>query len=421
MNIQLPQWSEKLFKPARYKITHGGRGGGKSHTIARVLLTIAMSKPIRVLCAREFQNSIAESVHRLLSSIIFEYGLPNFRIHNDRIEHLNGSQFIFKGVRRNVDSIKSMTGITHLWLEEAHTVSKQSWDVLIPTIREENSEIWVSFNPDLETDPTYIKFIKNNPPPDSTIIKVNWQDNPWFPETLRQEKDYLWSVNPELALHVWEGHCRTNSDAQILKGKWRVDTLQPMPREKNWHGPYFGADWGFSVDPTAGVKCWLINGSKGGFKLYIEKEVGGVGIELNELSDMFLKLDPEIKKHKIKADNARPETISHVKNQGFIIEAAPKWAGSVEDGITWLRSLEEIIINPNCSKTIDEAKNYSYKKDRLTNEVTTQVVDAYNHYIDSIRYALSSHIQKSKNNQGKFTNEMTESNIDNYNTDTMEW
>ena len=422
--VNLPRYAEKLFQPYRYKVIHGGRGSAKSQTAGRALLLIGSTKKIRVLCAREFQNSIADSVLKLLETIIAECGFGGqYTIQRDRIFHTNGTEFIFKGVRLNVESIKSMSGITHLWLEEAQAISANSWKVLIPTIREPNSEIWVTYNPDLKTDPTHVKFLVNKPPPDSLIIEANWQDNPWFPDVLKKEKDYLYTVDPNSAAHIWGGECRTNSAAQIFMGKWVVESFEP---ETHWDGPYFGADWGFSVDPTMLLKMWVTKGLVGP-RLMIEYEAGGVGIELNHLEETFLKI-PGSKDHKIMADNSRPETISYMSNpenmkekkDAFIVEGAEKWKGSVEDGVAVLKSFEQIVIHPRCVKMIDEAKYYCFKTDRLTGDITTEIMDTWNHCWDAVRYALSKIIQSSKNQVGKFTSAFLD-NSDNTNNQSEDY
>lgn len=393
-DIELPEYAQKLFLPYRYKVLHGGRGSAKSYTVARALLIMGAQNKERVLCGREFQNSITESVHKLLCDQIDKLGLSNFySITDHTITGLNGTEFIFKGVRTNVSSIKSMVGITKLWLEEAHTISQSSWDVLIPTIREPNSEIFVTFNPDNEDDPTYKMFLDKAgrpiPRDDALVLEVNWKDNPWFPEVLRLEMNHLFKVNPDLASHVWMGKCRTHSDAQIFKNKWVVREFEPTEKMS---GPYFGADWGFSQDPCAFGKIYLDFEKR---ELLIRNAIFGIGIELDHIPAFFRKIT-DAQKYKIRADNSRPETISYVQRQGFQIVAADKWTGSVEDGIEWLKSWDKIVIHPDCETTtgdykygmITEAKNYSYKTDRLTGDVLTDIVDAFNHGWDLVRYAL---------------------------------
>lgn len=380
--IKLPDYAAPLFEPYRYKVLKGGRGSAKSYTVARALLIRGTQRKRFVLCAREFQNSIADSVHKLLLEQIHEMGLDHFYSHTrDTITGKNGTQFVFKGVHRNVNSIKSIPGITDLWIEEAHTLSNHSWEVLVPTVRDPDSEIWVTYNPESEDDPTHVKFCgKDGPPENSLVITANWRDNPWFPEVLRAEMEHMRRTNYELYMHIWEGETRSNSDAQIFKNKWKVDYFDV---DSSWDGPYFGADWGFSVDPTALVKTYLDLANN---RLIYAEESGGVGIELDDIDKEFDKVS-ESRTRVIRADNARPETISYVSRQGFLVEGAEKWKGSVEDGIEWMKSFDQILIHPRCKETATEHRKYSYKVDRLTGDITTHIVDAYNHYIDAGRYA----------------------------------
>lgn len=382
-DLDIPPKLDFLREPWRYKAAYGGRGAMKSWSFARALLWKAKNRQLRILCAREYQNSIQESVHRLLSDQIQLLGFGNFyRIQQQSITGANGSEFIFKGIRNNIQTIKSMEGVDICWVEEGQKNSELSWEVLIPTIRKAGSEIWVSFNPDLPTDPTVKRFIIN-PPPWSRVQKINWQDNPYFPEELKKEKDYQASVDLETYYHIWEGKFRQNSAAQILGGKCVVEYFEPLPE---WAGPYFGADWGFAQDPTTLLKCWIgLEGTSR--KLYVEAEVYRIGLELDETKKAFEQI-PGADRHTIRADNARPETISYLRRQGLKIVGAPKGKGSVEDGITFLRGFTQIIIHPDCSHTAEESRLYSYKTDRLTGDVLPIIVDANNHCIDALRYAL---------------------------------
>ena len=213
---QFPIKLEGLFKPSRYKVLQGGRGGAKSWGIARALLIKGAKDQMRILCAREFMTSMKDSVHKLLSDQIQALGLTGFyEITQASIRGANGTEFSFVGLKNNVANVKSYEGVDICWVEEAQTVSRLSWNVLIPTIRKEKSEIWVSFNPELETDETYQRFVAN-PPEDCISIKINWSDNPWFPEVLRLEKDSLKARDLEAYNQVWEGLCRKSVDGAIF-------------------------------------------------------------------------------------------------------------------------------------------------------------------------------------------------------------
>ena len=215
-NAEFPVKLEGLFKKSRYKVAYGGRGGAKSWGIARALLILGAKSPLRILCAREFMTSMRDSVHKLLCDQIEALNLFGFyEITQASIKGKNGTEFAFAGLKNNISNIKSFEGVDIAWVEEAQTVSRLSWNVLIPTIRKESSEIWVSFNPELETDETYQRFVAI-PPADCITMKVNWSDNPWFPETLKLEKDALKVRDEEAYNQVWEGLCRQTVDGAIF-------------------------------------------------------------------------------------------------------------------------------------------------------------------------------------------------------------
>lgn len=218
----VPPAFEELFTPSRYKIYYGGRGGAKSWAYARALLTLAAKSNVRILCAREIQKSIKDSVHKLLSDQIKILGLESaFQILETEIRGVYGSLFSFVGLKHNTTNIKSHEGADICWVEEAHAVSKSSWDILIPTIRKPGSEIWVSFNPELEDDNTYQRFVVN--PPDNAIVKkVGYQDNPWFPDVLEEERLALKERDPDAYSHVWEGNCRQMLDGAIYANELRL-------------------------------------------------------------------------------------------------------------------------------------------------------------------------------------------------------
>jgi hypothetical protein len=222
--IEFPEALSFLFEPARYKVPYGGRGSSKSWSVARALVLLAAQKPLRILCAREFQNSTKESVHRLLADQIEAMGLVAlYDVQETVILGKNGSEFLFKGLRRNVQGIKSTEGIDICWVEEAQTVSASSWDLLIPTIRKQGSEIWITFNPDLEEDETYVRFVKH-PPPGALVRLINFSDNPWFPDTLRAEAEHLKSRDLDAYRHVWLGQCRVRVQGAL----WTKEMLAAL-------------------------------------------------------------------------------------------------------------------------------------------------------------------------------------------------
>ena len=380
--IVFPPAFEGLFKPHRYKVYYGGRGSSKSWSVARALLLQGYAKPMRILCAREIQRSISDSVHKLLSEQLSILGLDGFyTITRDAIRGANGTEFIFKGLRMNPQEIKSTEGIDIAWVEEAQAVSAESWDVLIPTIRKPKSEIWLTFNPLDENDPTYQRFILNAPK-DALVVKVNYDGNPAFPEVLKKEMEWLKERDYEAYLHIWEGEVRRHSNAVIFAGRFKVEDFETWREARFYHG----ADWGFAQDPTALIRCYVRDRT-----LYIDREAWGVGVDLDETPALFDSI--ETARHwPIKADNARPETISFMRRRGFHISGAKKWAGSIEDGIEYLKSMD-IVIHPRCRHTIDEFNHYSYKVDKQTGDILPVIVDAWNHCIDALRYSLDGMIK----------------------------
>ena len=411
-----------LNERARFKAMFGGRGGMKSTSVAIALLLLGSMSRLKILCAREFQNSIKESVHSLLEEQIDLFGMRGFYdVQKQTIVGSNGTEFLFAGLRHNVASLKSFNAADICWVEEAEVISEKSWRMLTPTIRKPGSEIWATFNPGQLDDPTYLRFVAN--PKDKSIPKegatvgkdgswrsasgtpasrkfivqrVYWWQNKWLSDESKAEAREMARTDPEAYMHVWEGEPWTRSDAQVLHGKWRIDDFVPVvgrigvDAKNNWNGPYFGADWGFARDPTVLLKMWIF-----GKTLYIEREAYRVGCELNDTPAMFDSIS-DSRKYRIYADNARPETISHVKNSpgGFNIVPCDKWSGSVEDGIAFLRGFEKIVIHPSCKNTITEARLYSYKTDRLSGDVLPDVVDKHNHCWDAARYGLGPMIQR---------------------------
>ena len=385
INLEIP---EKLLflltTKKRYKVTYGGRGSGKSWSIGACLIAKSLEKKCRILCTRQLQTSIAQSVHKLLSDTINRLGLDDiFEITQNVIRCDNGSEFYFKGIQNNINEIKSIEGINYCWVEEAQSVTKDSWDVLIPTIRAEGSEIWISFNPDREEDATYQNFVTTKRD-DCISVLVNYTDNPFFPETLRKEMEYCKSVDYGKYEHIWLGKTVINTEAQVFHDKFELKDFE-TPENATL---FFGSDWGFANDPTTLVRCFIKDQC-----LYIDYESGGVGIEFEEIPTLFKKV-PQSDRWEIRADSARPETISYVARQGFKIKPCPKWKGSVEDGIEYIRSFRRIYIHPRCKNTYKEFEFYSYKQDKNTGDILPIVLDKDNHYIDALRYALNPYIQK---------------------------
>lgn len=233
---QFPEKLRALFEPRRYKVLYGGRGAGRSWGVARALLMLGRERALRVLCAREFQNSITESVHKLLSDQIAALGLEgHYEIQQARIIGLNGTTFSFEGIKNNVLKIKSYEAIDIAWVEEANKVSKGSWMVLLPTIRKEGSEIWMTFNPELEEDYTYQRFVKGADAERSHVIHMTYRDNPWFPQVLEDERKDLETRDPDAYLNVWEGKCVQVLEGAIYAKELRKVVLDGRVCRVPWH------------------------------------------------------------------------------------------------------------------------------------------------------------------------------------------
>jgi len=390
--IHLPPELVPIFVPprgdARFRAAWGGRGSGKSYSFALMSLAWGFAERLRVLGTREYQASIRESFHAELNRVITEH--PWLRRHYDVKESYiigrNGTEFIFRGLRKNMASIRSMAAIDLVIVEEAEAVPEKSWDDLLPTIRAPKSEVWAIWNPERDGSPVD-KLLRKFPPADALVAECHYYHNPWFTEVLERQRQHdQQRLDPATYAHVWEGAYLTNSKAQVLSGKVRVDEFTPAP---TWDGPYYGIDWGFSQDPTAATKSWI-----DGDRLYIEEEAGQVGLELDDTARFMRERLPGVERYIMRGDSARPETISYLQRNGLpSLVAVKKWQNSVQDGIQHLRAYREIVIHPRCRETIKETRLYSYKTDRLTGDILPDIVDAYNHYIDATRYALQPLIQ----------------------------
>lgn len=224
---RFPSKLKGLFEPFRYKVAYGGRGSGKSWAFARALLIQSAERPLRILCAREVQKSIRQSVHQLLTDQIQALNLGQFfTVTESAIRGINGSEFTFAGLASHtVESVKSFEGMDRVWVEEAQTVSKKSWDILTPTVRKPGSEIWLTLNPDLETDETYLRFVLT-PPEDSLVVKINWDENPYFPEVLEKERLHCQAHNSKDYENIWNGKPKVVVDGAIY-----ADEFQQMVDE----------------------------------------------------------------------------------------------------------------------------------------------------------------------------------------------
>lgn len=380
LQIKTPKWALSLLEPARYKGAWGGRGSGKSHFFAEMMIeSHILDQKRRSVCVREIQKSLNQSVKRLLEMKIQDMNAgAYFEVQDAVIKSKKGDGLIiFQGMQSHTaDSIKSLEGYDCAWAEEAQSLSQVSLDLLRPTIRKPGSELHFTWNPRQSDDPVDFLLRGPTPPKDATVIKVNYTDNPWFPNVLRDEMEYDKRRDPDKYQHVWMGEYLRNSQSRVFRN-WKIEDFE-APADAIHR---LGADWGFSVDPTVLVRCHII-----GRTLYIDYEAYMIGCEIVNTPELFLQV-PEAEKWPIVADSARPETISHMRKNGFPkIMGAVKGPRSLEEGIEFLKNYD-IVVHPRCLHTIDELTLYSYKTDSLTGKILPVLEDKKNHVIDALRYA----------------------------------
>ena len=386
-NINLSAAALDVFSKPRgsytYRAMYGGRGSGKSFSAAIMAAVWGYVEPLRILCVREFQNSIPQSFYAELKSAIetHEWLSDHYDLQRDRILGKNGTEFIFKGLHSNPTAIKSLAKIDLTIIEEAEDNPEESWLQLEATVlRQPKSEMLVLWNPRKKGSPVDFRF-RTHPPKDALVKQINYLDNPFFPSGLtklcdrqREILDYAtWS-------HVWLGAYLENSAAQIFNNRFEVKDFTPSPK---WSGPHQGGDWGYSQDPTAMLRAWVNDDC-----LYIEYEAGKTGIELDDVPREAAAI-PDFHRYDAIWDSAQPAMISHVKNKGLPrSRPAAKGKGSVEDGIQFIRSFRRVYIHPRCKNVLNEFMLYSWKVDRLSGQILDVPVDANNHWIDALRYAL---------------------------------
>ena len=380
LQLKTPEWALPLLEASRYKGAWGGRGSGKSHMFAEMMLEEhIMNQSQSSVCVREIQKSLNQSVKRLLEMKIQEMNAgAYFEVQDAVIKSKKADgRIIFQGMQNHTaDSIKSLEGYDRAWVEEAQSLSQTSLDLLRPTIRKPGSELWFTWNPRQASDPVDLLLRGPTPPKDANVIKVNYADNPWFPSVLKDEMEYDRRRDPDKYRHVWRGEYLQNSESRVFRN-WRIEDFDAPPDAIH----RLGADWGFSVDPTTLVRCHII-----GRTLYIDFEAYMVGCEIVNTPELFMQV-PEAEKWPIVADSARPETISHMRRNGFPkIMTAVKGPKSVEEGIEFLKNYT-IVVHPRCTHTIDELTLYSYKTDPLTGKILPVLEDKKNHVIDALRYA----------------------------------
>ena len=388
----LPLWTG-VFPETRRAVEHfaffGGRGGGKSHSVAEAIIAQASRAQERIVCGRQFQISIRDSVKELLEIKIKDMGMSAHFNSTEReiVNIVTGSRLSFIGMDRNPDSAKSLEGATIFWGEEAHTFTARSVEVIIPTIRSTGSRLIWSWNPRYRTDPVDSLFRGAAVPENAYVRKVSWRDNPFFMQT-RMPSEYRRSLkSPKRHVHIWEGGYDENPDVAIFDN-WRVGRIDPGKAR-----PRFGMDFGYSADPNVAIKLYVLQ--EEGI-VYIANEAVGYKVPNRDLPALIDGI-PEARDWPITADSARPETIEFLQSCGFSVFSARKGAGSIKNGINWLQGME-LVISPECPITAEEVRDYKWHTDPNGKPLPLPAPGQVDHCIDAIRYAveeesLTSHAQ----------------------------
>lgn len=364
----------------------------KSWGFARALLIQAAAKPLRILCAREVQRSIKDSVHRLLTDQAQALGLGGFYADTveSEIRGKNGSLFLFAGLAQHtVESIKSFEGVDIVWCEEAQVITKRSWDVLVPTIRKDDSEIWITLNPDMETDETYQRFV-DNPPSNAVVVQMNWRDNPWFPKTLEAERQETMRRDPGSYDNIWEGKPKRVADGAIymheidqlyLDGRCRHVPYDPMLRVHTvW-------DLGFADSMAIGL--FQRTSSEVRCIGYIEDSRRTLDYYVAELEKLPYRWGTDFIPHDGRARDFKTgrSTEEILTSMGRTVEVLP--AASIEEGIKAARILfpRVYIDKERCGMLLEHLKRYQRVINRATSEGGAPLHDEHSHGADMFRYA----------------------------------
>lgn len=403
--IEIPQKLLPLFQPKRYKVIHGGRGSAKSWSVARALVSIGATKPIRVLCARETQKSIQESVHRLLKDQIESLGLDQFyTIQENKILGTNGTEFTFAGIRQQgVFNLKSYEGTDICWVEEAQVVTKKSWDVLIPTIRKPGSEIWVTFNPELDTDETFSRFVVR-PPEESIVIQMNWQDNPWFPPELDKERRQWLDRDPVGYLTTWEGKCRPAVEGAIyaneIEATQREGRIRAVPYDPQLK---VHTVWDLGWNDSMSIICVQRVASEVRVIDYIEDSHRTIDSYVMQLQERKWNWGTDYIPH----DGAHRDFKSGKSTQELLqtlgrnVQVLAR--GNPEEGIRLARMIfpRAYFDADRCTELVNHLKRYRRQINQITQEAGAPLHDEHSHAADAFRYLAQSLEMMNNDNWGK--------------------
>ena len=389
--VETPKAFKELYNPHRYKVFWGGRGAAKSTAFADALIAMADSGPLRILCTREKQNSIKESVHQLLASRIQAGGYDGFEVLNAEIRHRNGSKFFFMGLWNNIDSVKSIDGVDICWVEEGNTVSEESWKKLIPTIRKPGSEIWVSFNPELKTDAAYVRFV-DNPPPEAYVKKVSWRDNPWFTKEMRSEMNHLQKTDEDEYLHVWEGQLKQFADGAIYAKQIRQAeadgriTSIPIESALEVH-----TSWDLGRNDTSAIVFWQTVGRELRAIDCYEHRLVDLDHYIRVLKDKGYNYGTHYLPHDVEVTelSSRRGSRRRILEDGGIspIKVVPR----IQDLNTGIEQTRQMFSKcwfdaKRCEPLLEALKNYHYRWDEQYNTFRkTPVHDWSSNYADAFR------------------------------------
>lgn len=397
LSVKFPRKLQFLFHPSRYKVLHGGRGSAKSWSVARALLINSASSRLRVLCAREVQESIKNSVHRLLQDQIIGLGLGAFYTVTDtEIRGKNGSLFIFTGLSQHtVESIKSYEGCDIVWVEEAQSVSKRSWDVLTPTIRKPDSEIWMTLNPHLETDETFVRFVESAPK-SAIVVEMNWRDNPWFPAVLNQERLDCLARDPDNYDNIWEGKPLRVAQGAIYAAE--VDAMYSEGRVREVpYDPLIVVDtvWDLGWNDSMTIGMFQRVSSAVRCIDYIEdshKTLSWYVAQLEKKSYRFGKdfLPHDGASKDFKTGKSTEDLLAEMGRKPHVIGNASQ--SIVEEGIRAARMMfpRAYVDKDKCARLLECLKRYRRVVNRQTGEPAGPLHDSYSHGADMWRYAAHS-------------------------------
>lgn len=367
----------------------GGRGGGKSHGVAEALVGLSSKREERIVCGRQFQNSMKDSVKELLENKIYSMNMSALFDITDReiINRSTKSRFSFIGMDRNTSSAKSLEGATIFWGEEASDFNERSIEIIVPTIRAPGSRMVWTWNPRYRTDEVDKMFRGGTPPENSYIRQVNWQDNPYFyltrmPSEMRRAK----KAKPKRFKHIWEGGYDENPEAAVFTNV--VKGIVEVPIKIR---PYYGMDFGFGSDPNFLVKVYVLEAENEDDEdiIYIAEEAMGYHIPNRDLPNLMRSVTG-VDDWDIVADSSRPETIDDLCSHGLNVRGAIKGAGSVKNGINFLTGYK-IVVHPDCVNIFEELESYLWATDPMGKPLPMPANNQQDHGIDALRYAVEEH------------------------------